>query len=305
MAISIWPCLVIIKVKDLNLDNDKKGQTMVKGKKIGIFLSILYYSIAIMGALVILFPFIWMLLCSFKTETEMFTIPPTLIPHKFVWENYWKAWTFVPYGRFYLNSVIVSVSVVGGVLLSSSLSAYAFSRIKFFGRDTLFIIYIATLMVPYQVLILPTYLIIRTFGWINTYKALTIPLLANPFGTFLLRQFFLTIPRELEDSAYIDGANRLQTFGTIILPLAKPALAALGIFVFLQSWNNFIWPLVMVSDTNMFTLPLGLTAYQAWYHPEWSMLMAASTSAIIPVLVVFILAQDLFVRGITITGLKG
>ncbi len=237
------------------------------------------------------------------------------------WENYVKAWRAEgmrvkdaffgllngasAFLVFYLNSIIVSVCVTLGTVFTSSLAAFAFSRLRFPGRDVIFVGYLATLMVPAIVIMLPVYLVLSVLHMTNTYTALIVPAMFSAYGTFLLRQFFMTIPRELEDAAVIDGASPFQVYRHIVLPLSKPALATLTTFVFLHSWNEFLWPLMVVDSLPLKTLPIGLAHFQDAYTTEYHLLMAASVIVMIPVLIVFLIGQRYFVRGIALSGLKG
>lgn len=271
-------------------------------KIIGKFIAYLLLSL---GALAMIVPFIWMLSTSLKEPSQVFIYPPKWIPHSLAFKNYLKAWTLVPFGRFFINSLLVAVWVTFGQLLTSSLAAYSFARLRFPGRDTLFIIFLGTMMVPFQVTMIPVYILMRELGWVDTYYALIIPNLFSAYGCFLLRQFFLTIPTELEDAAKIDGGGYLTIYSKIILPLAKPALATLGVFTFMASWNSFIWPLIVVNSIEMQTLPLGLASFQGLYTTDWTLLMAGTVIALIPVLIIFIFAQRFFIEGITLSGVKG
>lgn len=250
-------------------------------------------------------PFIWMLSTAIKPTSETFLFPPTFIPIHPQFRNFIDAWNAVPFDRFYVNSIIVMLAVTIGQLITSSLGAYAFARINFWGRDKIFLLYLATMMIPFQVTMIPIFAIVSKLHWINTYWALIIPSLFSPYGTFLLRQFFMGIPNELEESVRIDGGSYLTCYAKIILPLSKPALAALGTFIFLWCWNNFLWPLLVVNTVDMFTLPLGISLFQSQNTIQWNMMMAASTIALLPLLVVFLFAQKYFVEGITLSGLKG
>jgi len=206
---------------------------------------------------------------------------------------------------FYLNSLFVSVCITAGAVLTSSLAAYSFARLRYPGRDKVFLGYLATLMVPTVVTMVPLYVLVRQFHLYNTYWALILPGMFTAYGTFLLRQFFLTIPADLEDAARIDGAGKLAIYWKIIMPLSKPALATLTIFVFLHSWNDFMWPLVVIDDMAKKTLPIGLASFSDQYGTEWTLLMAASLIAMVPVLIIFLLGQRYFVRGIVLSGIKG
>lgn len=271
-------------------------------KIIGKFIAYLLLSL---GALAMIVPFIWMLSTSLKEPSQVFIYPPKWIPHSLAFKNYLKTWTLVPFGRFFINSLLVAVWVTFGQLLTSSLAAYSFARLRFPGRDTLFIIFLGTMMVPFQVTMIPVYILMRELGWVDTYYALIIPNLFSAYGCFLLRQFFLTIPTELEDAAKIDGGGYLTIYSKIILPLAKPALATLGVFTFMASWNSFIWPLIVVNSIEMQTLPLGLASFQGLYTTDWTLLMAGTVIALIPILIIFIFAQRFFIEGITLSGVKG
>ncbi|MEX2536981.1 MAG: carbohydrate ABC transporter permease [Trueperaceae bacterium] len=256
-------------------------------------------------ALIMLMPFIWMLSTSLKSVGAVFEFPPTFIPNPVHWDNYRRLFEVLPFARFFLNSLIVATAVTGLHITSSALAAYAFARMHFPGRDALFLGYLATLMIPAQVVIIPNFILLRYLGWIDTYQALILPAAFNAFGTFLLRQYFLTIPYELEDAAVVDGANHFQIFLRVILPLSGPALSALAIFTFLFNWNSFLYPLIVTSSTEMSTLTVGLNTLQGQYNTAWTLLMAGSVIALLPVLVVFIFAQRYFIKGITMTGLGG
>ncbi len=224
---------------------------------------------------------------------------------KFIWKNYADVFEAVPFARFYLNSIIVSVLITIGQVLTSSLAAYAFARLNFKFRNQLFLGYLATMMIPGTVTMIPVFIIIKKLGWIDTYQALILPMMFSAYGTFMLRQFFLSIPKDLEESAVIDGATKLRIYWQIILPLSKPALATLTIFVFLGAWNDFMWPLIVTNSMEMKTLPVGLAAFQGLYTTNWTLLMAASMMALLPVLILYILAQKYFEKGIVLSGLKG
>lgn len=259
----------------------------------------------ILGSLVMLLPFAWMLSTSLKEAAEVFTYPPTWIPKKFAWSNFKEALTSLPFGRFYLNSFIVAICVTALTLLTSSLAAFAFARLRFRGRNTLFLVYLATLMIPFPVLLIPNFIMVRLLGWYDSYAALILPPAFSAFATFLLRQFFKGIPTELDDAARIDGASSLRIWWQIILPNSTAALAALSIFVFLGNWNEFLWPLVVTNSENMRTVPVGLNIFQGQFGVKWQLLMAAAVVAMLPVLIVYILAQKWFIRGITISGMGG
>ncbi|MCF8241393.1 MAG: carbohydrate ABC transporter permease [Melioribacteraceae bacterium] len=271
-------------------------------KKFG---SILVYSALILLALSMLLPFIWMLSTSLMGELEVYSFPPKFIPSEWKWENFAEAMTLQPFGRYFLNSAIVSTVVVIGQMVFCSMAAYAFARLKFYGHNKVFAVYLATMMIPAIVTIIPAFLIINTFGWMNTYWALFSPTLSSVWGIFLLRQFFQTIPKDLEDAARIDGASEIRIFWTIILPLSKPALAVIGIFSFMTSWKDFLWPLIVTNRTDMRTVEVGISNFSNLYSTDWPHQMAAAVIVLVPIIIVFIIAQRHFVRGITFSGIKG
>lgn len=250
-------------------------------------------------------PFLWMASTAFKSGGSAFDYPPTWIPNPLTLENFSDVWTVVPFGRYLFNSMFIALCVTAGEVLTSALAAYAFARLRFPGRDTMFLMYLATLMIPGQVTIIPNFILMRYMGWINTYQGLIIPTAFTAFGTFLLRQYFLSIPRELEEAARVDGASYFQVWWRIIMPLASPAIATLGVFSFMGAWNSFLWPFIMVSTSEMRTLTVALRSLQTEYGTEWGMMMAGSLIAMLPMLVIFLMAQRYFVRGIATTGFGG
>jgi multiple sugar transport system permease protein len=262
------------------------------------------YPILTLLALLCLVPFAWMLLTSFKPEDELFGNALGL-PSTLAWENYPRAFTFFPFVRFLLNTLVLAVGGTLLHLLTSCLAAYAFARMRFRLREPLFLLYLGTLMVPQQVTIVPLFLMLRSVGLVDTFWALILPGAFHALGVFLLRQFFLTIPRELEESAFMDGAGRLRILWQIILPLSRPALATLAVFTFVREWNQFLWPLIVTTSPEMRTLPVGLSQFTGQYGTEWHLLMAASTATLLPTLLVFFAAQRHFVRGIALTGFGG
>lgn len=269
----------------------------------------LAYVFLAVGAVTMVAPFLWMLTTSFKAPGSLFSYERVWwkdwIPTQFVWQNYVRALQVVPFIRFYVNSIFVTVCVTAGQVITSAMAAYAFARLQFPGRDKLFFGYLATMMVPGAVTMIPIFILLRFFGWIDTYKAVILPGIFTAYGTFLLRQFFLTLPRDLEDAAKIDGCSYLGIFWRIILPLSKPALATLTTFTFMGSWLNFMWPLIVLNTHNKFTLPVGLAYFQSLHHTDWTLLMAGSLMMILPIMVVFIFTQRYFVEGIKLTGIKG
>lgn len=263
------------------------------------------HGLLIVGAAAMVIPFLWMLSTSLKSEQQAYIFPPVWIPNPVVWENYQTTWQALPFNLFLLNSAIVSIFVTLGQLLTCSLGAFAFARLRFPWREQLFVLYLATIMVPFQVIMIPLFILVRNLKWLDTYNALIIPMIFSAYGTFLLRQFFKTIPFELEDAAKIDGCSYWRIYWNIMLPLSKPALATLGIFVFMWSWNNFLWPLLVTNSLEMKTLPLGLAYFLGQYTIYWNLLMVGATIALLPILIIFFFAQRYFIEGITLTGLKG
>jgi len=250
-------------------------------------------------------PFLWMVSTSLKSETEIYSYPPRFLPKTFQWSNYKEALTLLPFTRFFLNTVVVTLCAVAGQLLTCSMAAYAFSRLRFRWRDRIFALYLSTMMIPAIVTLIPSFLIINAFGWINTYWAIFTPTLTSVWGIFLLRQFFQTIPRDYEDAARIDGASEFTIFWKIILPLSKPALATLAIFAFMSTWKDFLWPLIVTNRNDMRTVEVGIAMFHSLHSSNWQYQMAAAVVVMLPIVIVFFFSQKYFIRGITIAGLKG
>lgn len=255
--------------------------------------------------LLFLMPFIWMLATALKPGNEVFSSPPTLFGSEIRWENFADAWTFVPFGRFMLNGIIVSVLGTVLVCATSVFAAYSFARMNFRGRGLLFAVYLVTLLVPQEVVVIPMFILMQELGWQNSYQALILPWAFTAFGTFLLRQFFLTVPRELEEAAIVDGAGRMRTLLSIIVPVAKPAIAVLAVFTFINYWNSFLWPLIIISTQDMATVPIGLNSFLGQQGNQWQLLMAASTISMIPTALIVIFLQRHLVKGIALSGLGG
>jgi multiple sugar transport system permease protein len=270
-----------------------------------LVVSVLLYVAVSIGAVVMIMPFAWMLLASVKDLGQIYQVPPNWIPDPFVFQNYVNAWTAVPFDTGYINSAIVTVTVVLANLLTCSMAAYAFARIEFPFRHVLFILFLATLMVPEQVTIIPLYIIIESLGLADTLLSLIIPYaLFNAFGVFLLRQFIKSLPVDLEEAAIVDGANRWTIYWRIIVPLIRPALAAFGIFTFLFQWNNFFRPLIFLNSIDNYTVPLAINFFRGQYATDFALLMAGSAISIVPVLVVYVIGQRQIIEGIATTGLK-
>lgn len=265
-----------------------------------------FHVVLIILGLACLFPFYWMVSTSFKTEFESFQFPPTFYPHEFILDNYLDITTGLPFGLFFANSLKISFFVVFGQLFTSSLAAYGFARLQFPGRDKLFAVILLTMMVPGIVTIIPLYIIVFKLNWVNTHYPLIIPgMLSSAYGTFLLRQFMLSLPAELEDAARIDGCNSFQIYRLIAIPLMKPALATLGVFTFMGVWNDFFGPIIFLDKIEMFTVQLGANLARGQWYTSQPRLMAGSVIITIPVLLVFLFLQRYFVRGIALTGIKG
>jgi multiple sugar transport system permease protein len=255
-------------------------------------------------ALLMAFPFIWMLITAVSTLPETRRFPPSL-PHAIQWHNFVDAWTTVPFDRWLLNTAVVSVASVVGNLVFCSMAGYAFARLRFVGSGTAFLLILATLMVPFQVVMIPTLLIVRGLGLVDTLGALIVPNLVTPFGIFLLRQFFRTLPVEIEEAARIDGASRLGTLVKIVLPQMKAPLATVAIMTLLWRWNDFLWPLISIQSEPHYTLPLGLASFQGAHFTNWPLLMAGTLMSQLPMLIVFIVAQRWFVQSLASSGIKG
>lgn len=264
------------------------------------------YAALILVAIFTLVPLVWMLSTSLKEPTAVFETPIRWLPRPAVWHNYVEAWQSAPFGLYFYNSFKIAVLSVIGRLIVCAMGGYAFARLRFPGSGIAFAMLMAAMMIPHTVTLIPQYYIFKQLGWINTHMPLIAPsVFANTFGLFLMRQFFMTIPDELEEAARIDGASTLTIFWRIMLPLAQPALGALAIFTFMSSWNDFLGPLIYLNDPNKMTLQVGLAILQGSFDTEWHLLMAASVFVLAPILIVYIFAQRYFEEGIVMTGLKG
>jgi multiple sugar transport system permease protein len=255
--------------------------------------------------IIFLIPFIWMISTALKPASEVFASPPTLIGSQLRFANFSEAWSYVPFGRYMINGMVVAVLGTLLVCVTSILAAYAFARLEFRGRELVFLLYLITLMVPQEVMIVPMFILMQQFGWTNSYQALILPWAFSAFGTFLLRQFFLNIPKELEEAALVDGANRMRILLAVVLPIARPAVAVLAVFTFINYWNSFLWPLIITNSTDRFTVPVGLNGFLGQQGSQWHLLMAASTISMLPTVVVVLLLQRHLVRGIALSGLGG
>lgn len=250
-------------------------------------------------------PFLWMVLTSFKTLPESLKVPPEIFPGSWQFENFTKVWGKNNFGRYYLNSIFVTVARTAGQLLLCSLAAFAFARLRFPGKNLLFLGMLSVLMVPSQVVLIPNFILMQQFRWLDTFYALIVPGIFSAFGTFLLRQFFMGLPKDLDEAAKIDGCSLFGIYWRIYLPLAKPALVALAIFTILAAWNDFFFPLIMTSSDSMRVLPVGIANFQGQYTTDYPLLMAGALLATLPMILMFIFLQRYFIEGIAMTGTKG
>jgi len=271
-----------------------------------------WHLVLVPATVILIFPFFWMIVTSVETSSEALRFPPDLTPHVLRFTNYTDALRAAPFGRFFWNSAVVAVTTVASNLVLCAAAGYAFARFRFLGRGLLFVVIMATLMVPFQVTMIPQFIITKWIGvhllagaGIGHIGSLIVPNAATAFGVFFLRQFFRTLPIEYEEAARVDGATRMTVLLRIVLPLSAPALATLAALTFLDSWNNFLWPLIAINSPSEMTLPLGLATFQGAHSTEWTLLMAGNMMSLIPMLLVFLLAQRYFVRSVAATGLTG
>ncbi len=275
-------------------------------KKLSLQSALLTHGILIVGALTMLMPFIWMVMTSFKTLPEVLHVPIVWIPEKLTFASYITAWHKLNFLRYTLNTVIVTVSLTIGQLFLCSLAAYSFARLRFPGRDVIFFVLLSVLMVPAQMTMIPKYMLMIRLDWLDTYRGLIIPNLPSVYGTFILRQFFKSIPTELENAAKIDGCSYFRLYWNIFLPLAQNALIAFGIFVVIWAWNDFLWPLIVTTSDELRVLPVGIaTLLGSFYSHEYNLIMAASVLATLPLIIVFIVGQKHVIAGISVSGIKG
>jgi multiple sugar transport system permease protein len=268
---------------------------------------VLTIALLVFLTILILTPLGWLVSTALKDREQIFTYPPEWIPSPVLWSNFREATTVYPFGRYATNTLTIAVLNILGVLITASMAAYAFARLRFPGRDLIFMILLSTLMLPFAVLMVPRYILFKELNWLDTWYPLIVP---NWFGgsvffIFLLRQFFRTIPRDLSDAAKIDGASEFRIYWQIVLPLSKPALAVVAVFVFLDTWNDFLGPLIYLTSPDKYTVSLGLARFMGNYTSQWAYLMAASTMMILPTILLFIVAQRYFVSGVVLTGVKG
>jgi len=278
----------------------------MKKKEFSYIVNSIYYIVLTLIAVIFVFPTFWMVTTALKPTKDIFKIPPVWLPKPPHWEIFREAWHKRPFNLYLKNSLIIVTLDLVGVLFTSSLVAYSFARLRWPGRDIFFLITLCTLMLPSQVTIIPLFIIFNRLGMVNTYYPLVLPSFfgGGAFNIFLLRQYYKTLPTDLDDAARIDGCNNFQIYWQILLPLMKPALAAVAIFTFMGQWNSFLIPLIYLNDERKFTLPLGLSAFRYEFEVSWNHLMAASFLTLLPCIVIFFIAQKFFIQGITLTGLK-
>jgi multiple sugar transport system permease protein len=284
-----------------------RGRTRAqRGRRATWLRPVISHALLVVVALVFASPLIFAFATSLKPADEVFTAPPTLVGSELRFENYIEAFQFAPFARYFFNSFLVAILGTSVVVAASSLSAFAFARLRFRGRELLFVLFLGTLMVPQEVLIVPMYWLMQTLGWVDSYQALILPFAFTAFGTFLLRQFFLTVPAELVDSARVDGAGPFSIFFRIMLPLARPAVAVLAMFTFIAYWGSYLWPLIVIDTIDVKgTVPLGLTSFMAQQGTQWHLMMAAAMLAMVPSVLLVVVLQKNLVRGLLTTGFGG
>lgn len=288
-----------------SVQQDRKVRTFSPYRAGKALLTGLQYALLIAVALIMLVPFAWMVSTSLKTEE--YILRTDFIPNPASFDSYIRLFEIMPMGRMIFNSFFITVTATVGQILIAAMAGYAFARMKWRGRNVVFALYLATMMIPYQVVVIPQFVLVSKLGWVNTYQALILPSLFSAFATFLLRQAFLSIPAELEEAAIMDGANHLVIFWRIMLPLSKPVLATLTVFAFMSIWNAYLWPLFVARKEEFMTLPLGLATLQGSNQSltEWNLVMAGAVITVLPILVIYLFAQKWFVQGAVISGIKG
>lgn len=301
---------VTTTVKPATRENRPEPETAPNYRRRRRVRRVLVYAVLVAGVIPTVLPFIWLVRSALMDNNQMFIAPPEWIPNPFEWSNFSGALTAQPFARYFLNTMIIEVFTVTGTLLTCSIAAFSFSRLRWRGRNVVFGILLSGLMLPQAVLLVPTFLMWDAVQAINTYYPLIVPAWLGGagggiFNVFLLRQFFLTIPYELDEAAYIDGASPWRVFWQVIVPLSKPALMVVGIFTFIRTWNEFLDPLIYLNDSSKFTLALGLASFQGTYNAQWGYLMAAATATILPIILLFFFAQRYLIEGVTLTGVKG
>ncbi|MGW6754024.1 carbohydrate ABC transporter permease [Streptomyces sp. NPDC055006] len=279
-------------------DGRRRGTAALVGR-------VALYVILVIVAVAVLLPFIWMLVSSLKDDRDVFTVPIQWIPHEFKWSNFTSIWTRIPFAAYLGNSLFLSVVITFLQVLTGSFAAYGFAKMRFPGRDVLFVGYIATISVPWQAYMVPQYVIMQKLGLVDSYTSLILIQAFGAFGVFLMRQFYLTIPDELSEAARLDGLSEYGIWARIILPLSKPALASLALLTFVNTWNDYMGPFIYLTDNRLWTVQLGLRAFIGTYDAEFAMIMTGAVLSVIPILAVFLFGQRYFVRGVATTGVKG
>lgn len=285
------------------LGGDEAAQPASKKKQQQLLRTFVYIFLAI-GSFIMVIPFVWMVVTSFKPLDEINTYPPSFFIRKPTFAAYLELFRIIPMGRYFVNSLIVTSAITLANIFFCSLAGYAFAKHRFFGRDKLFMLLVGSMMIPWQVNLIPSFVIIKKFGWLNSFSGLIIPAMSGAFGIFLMRQFIMNIPDDLIDAAKIDGCSEFTIYRKVILPLIQPALASLAIFTFMGQWNNFVWPLVVIYSSKMRTIPLALSTLNGQFGTNFAMVMAGAVIATLPVLIVFVAFQKYFIKGIALTGLK-
>jgi len=271
-----------------------------------IAFAIFWYILLGTTAVIVMLPYIWMISTSLKGPGEIFTYPPKLIPRAWRFQNYVEAWNAAPFGRYFFNSALVALVVTIGQLITCSLAAFAFARMEFKGKNVMFALLLSTTMISTQVTLVPSYLVLKALNWLDTYQALIVPFLANAFGVFMMRQYFMTLPRELEDAAKLDGCGRLRFLWQIVLPLSKPIIASQALFAFMSNWNAYLWPLIVTTSEHMRTLQIGLRYFVSQEGgTQWGLFMAATVFVSLPIVIFYLIVQKSFIEGIATTGIKG
>jgi multiple sugar transport system permease protein len=274
------------------------------GRPSGFHQALVTYPLLILVTLVGLLPYYWMVACSFKTNDTMFAMPLQWVPNPINWNAYGNAWKAQDFTRYFLNTGFVAVAITLGNLLLASLAGYSLCKFRYFGRGALFLLILSTMMLPLEVTMVPLFLTVKQLGWPNTYEGLIVPFLVEGFGVFLMRQYLQSIPNELIEAARIDGASELRIYAQIVMPLCKPALAALGVFTFREAWDMYIWPLIIVTKDSLRTLPLGISLFMSSFGTAWDQLMAIAAIGTLPMILLFFFLQRSFIQGIAVTGLK-
>jgi len=274
------------------------------GRPSGFRQALVTYPLLILVTVVGLLPYYWMVACSFKTNDTMFAMPLQWVPNPINWNAYGDAWKAQDFTRYFLNTGFVAIAITLGNLLLASLAGYSLCKFRYFGRGALFLLILSTMMLPLEVTMVPLFLTVKQLGWPNTYEGLIVPFLVEGFGVFLMRQYLQSIPNELIEAARIDGASELRIYAQIVMPLCKPALAALGVFTFREAWDMYIWPLIIVTKDSLRTLPLGISLFMSSFGTAWDQLMAIAAIGTLPMILLFFFLQRSFIQGIAVTGLK-